>query len=243
MPVTSGVFVQNKDWALLGSMSATATVAYTFTIASSTVTQGTVYSNNSQTYICTTAIAAQTSMQMGGTGAPSSSGTLTLVSGSGPATIAFSAVSTSAPVFGTGGINNVWWRRNGGNAEFRFEYKHTVAGTNGTGQYLFFLSQSLFPYQIDNTLVTNQNVFAASGANFPQNSVGSFTAEMNTSSSVLAGSVSVFGNFVCMGGSAGSSAAGTPSTIGSSYIGFAQGATASITAEYSVPIVGWSAYN
>jgi hypothetical protein len=243
MPKTGGIYLQNKDWTLIGSLSITSSAAYTFTITSASTVQGDVYSNNGQQFTVTTATGTITSMACGGTGAPAASGTLTRVSGTGPSTLTFSSVASSIPVFGTGGINNLYMRRNGGNAEFRFEYVHSVAGTNGSGQYMFYANQGIFPYLIDNTKVSNQVVFVASGSSFPRSAVGSFTAEMNTSTSVLAGSVSVFGNYITMAGSAGSSAAGSPSVIGSNYIGLAQGATMSICAEWSVPIATWSFYD
>ena len=69
---------------------------YTFTIASSTVSQGAIYSNNSQTFRVQAAISSSTTLVTIGTGASLASGTLTLVSGTGPATISFSAVTSSS---------------------------------------------------------------------------------------------------------------------------------------------------
>lgn len=73
---------------------------YTFTITSSSVTQGAVYSNNSQNFRVIATISSSTTLVTIGSGAPLSSGTLTLVSGTGPATISFSA-NTSTSYTGT----------------------------------------------------------------------------------------------------------------------------------------------
>ena len=113
MGLTSELFVQNKDWTLIGSMSVTSSSAYTFTIPSSTITEGTQYTNNGNTYTATAGIAPGTSLVMAGTGAPvPTTGLLSLVvgSGTGPSSITYTALTSAAPVFGTGGVNNVWFR-------------------------------------------------------------------------------------------------------------------------------------
>lgn len=69
---------------------------YTFTIASSSVTAGAVYTNNTQTFTVLSTIASSTTLVAEGTGAPLGSGTLTKSSGTGPGTIAFSAESAGA---------------------------------------------------------------------------------------------------------------------------------------------------
>jgi hypothetical protein len=69
--------------------------AYTFTVTAANATAGAIYSNNSQTFTVTSTIVAGTTLITIGTGAPLGSGTLTKVSGTGDATIAFSAASSS----------------------------------------------------------------------------------------------------------------------------------------------------
>ena len=68
---------------------------FTVSGVSVTPTAGAVYSNNGQTFtITTTSISGGSgTIKSGGTGAPSSSGTLTKVSGTGAATISFSATA------------------------------------------------------------------------------------------------------------------------------------------------------
>lgn len=95
-----------------GAIQISSTSAYTFTVTSATVVAGDTYTNNGQTFTVATS-GTVTSMPCPGTGAPLASGTLTKATGSGPATLAFSAVSTSSPSFGTTTINDVSWTRNG----------------------------------------------------------------------------------------------------------------------------------
>jgi hypothetical protein len=78
-----------------------------FTVSSANATVGAVYSNNGQTFTVLSTIVAGLALNATGTGLPSSSGTLTLVSGTGDATITFSAftgptVTMSLPATGSG---------------------------------------------------------------------------------------------------------------------------------------------
>lgn len=65
---------------------------YTFTVTSANATLGATYTNNGVTYTVTATIAAQTTLVATGVSAPTASGTLTKASGTGDATITFSAV-------------------------------------------------------------------------------------------------------------------------------------------------------
>ncbi|HEY5236378.1 MAG TPA: hypothetical protein VIJ14_09390 [Rhabdochlamydiaceae bacterium] len=71
---------------------------YTFTVTSANATVGATYSNNGQTFTVSATIVAATTLVCTGTGAPSASGTLTLVSGTGDATIAFSAFTQNTNI-------------------------------------------------------------------------------------------------------------------------------------------------
>lgn len=64
---------------------------YTFTVTSANATAGAVYSNNSQTFTVLNTISSSTTLITNGSGNPLVSGTLTKVSGTGDATITFSA--------------------------------------------------------------------------------------------------------------------------------------------------------
>lgn len=138
----------STNWSTPVATSWSATSAYSFTITSSSVTIGAVYSNNGAQFICKVTIASLTTMLMSGTGAPAASGTLTLVSGTGPATIAFSAVtSTGQPVKATTKTNDsLMWRRIGANAEY-WVHLGWASGTGavaGSEDYVLFLPSNLF---------------------------------------------------------------------------------------------------
>jgi hypothetical protein len=64
---------------------------YRFTVTLANATAGATYTNNLQTFTVTDTIAGQTTLYCFGTGAPLASGTLTLATGTGDATITFSA--------------------------------------------------------------------------------------------------------------------------------------------------------
>jgi hypothetical protein len=66
---------------------------YTFTVSSANATVGAVYSNNGQTFTVASTLIAGTALITTGSGDPIASGTLTLVSGTGDATITFSSVT------------------------------------------------------------------------------------------------------------------------------------------------------
>lgn len=70
--------------------------SYAFTVTAANATAGATYTNNAQTFTVVRTIAGATKLVTTGTGAPTASGTLTLASGTGDATIAFSAFSNTA---------------------------------------------------------------------------------------------------------------------------------------------------
>lgn len=79
---------------------------YKFTITAGNATAGATYTNNGQTFTVLSTIAAGTVLIAPGTGAPAASGTLTKSTGTGDATLTFSAVvapPTYAPTLQTGG--------------------------------------------------------------------------------------------------------------------------------------------
>jgi hypothetical protein len=87
---------------------------YNFVVTSANATAGAVYSNNGQNFTVNSTIVAGTALSctITTTGTPTSSGTLTKVSGTGDATITFSSETgttintTSGGSIKTGGINN-----------------------------------------------------------------------------------------------------------------------------------------
>ncbi len=68
---------------------------FTFTVTSANATVGAVYGNNTQTFTVLETISSGTTLIMAGTGNPLTSGTLTKISGTGDATITFSAFTGS----------------------------------------------------------------------------------------------------------------------------------------------------
>lgn len=76
------------------SGSGTYNLDYTFVITSGSATVGATYTNNSVTFTVYATVASATQVVMSGSGAPSSSGTLTKASGTGDATLTFSQVLT-----------------------------------------------------------------------------------------------------------------------------------------------------
>lgn len=89
------------------------TTQYTFTVTSANATSGAVYSNNGQNFTVVGTISGGTTLVCTGASDPLSSGTLTKVSGTGDATITFSAftesttivMSRAATASGSTGIN------------------------------------------------------------------------------------------------------------------------------------------
>lgn len=178
-------------WTAVGANVITATSAYVFTIVSSSVTAGAIYSNNGNQYVVSATIVSSTTMNCAANGTPGNplaSGTLTLVSGTGPATIAFSAVANSVPAKGATPVTDAtYWRRVGTNIEYRSGYQQTTTGTGGSGDYLWEMPAGV---SID---LTKLNAFLAVG-NTDQlnNCVGVATVGNHSGPSAGPGVVAVF---------------------------------------------------
>lgn len=128
-----------NGWSSSAALTLSATSAYTFTIPSSSITIGTVYTNNGQTFTVSATTSSSTTLTCSGTGSPSASGTLTFVSGSPSGNLAFSAsTTTGAPAFGTTTTNSTRWRRVGNIANIQIRITQTGAGTAGSGDYVIF---------------------------------------------------------------------------------------------------------
>jgi len=80
------------------TVTAIGTTQYTFTVTSAHATVGAVYSNNGQTFTVGSTIVAGTTLVATGAADPTASGTLTLVSGTGDATIAFSSFTETTSI-------------------------------------------------------------------------------------------------------------------------------------------------
>ena len=68
---------------------------YNFTITAGNASEGATYTNNTQTFTVRQTIAGATTLMTSGTGDPQASGTLTLATGTGNATLTFSAYSVA----------------------------------------------------------------------------------------------------------------------------------------------------
>lgn len=173
----------NTGWSTPVATYISASQAYVFTVTAANATSGAVYSNNGFQYIVNGTIAAGLTLTCSGTGAPLTSGTLTKVSGTGDATITFaSRTVTGVPVKGNSGsplVDSQSWRRVGGDSvEVRLELYQTVAGSNGTGDMVFYTPTGI---NVDTTFVT------------PQQTSGSLTSvsALNSSFAEISGYVSV----------------------------------------------------
>lgn len=153
-----------------GALWLSSSDAYSFTIPSSSITAGTVYTNNGQTFIVSTTTAASTNLKAYGTGAPSAAtSTLTFVSGSPSGNLSYTAISSAAaPVKPSSGttFDRFVWSRDGQFLNGRFEYAWTGSSgmTAGTGDMLYFLPTNLAP---DVTNLAQQT--AVLGASYPVN--------------------------------------------------------------------------
>ena len=77
---------------------------YIFTVSSANATAGAVYTNNGQSFTVDSTIVGATTLDALGTGAPLASGTLTLSSGTGDATITFSSFTYAGANASSGAV-------------------------------------------------------------------------------------------------------------------------------------------
>jgi hypothetical protein len=120
----------------VGGNARSALGIYTFTIsAGSTASVGTTYTNNSQTFVVTTAVTSSSTTvitQIMGAGVPTNTGTLTLASGTGSSTITYTAVAASSGVVnGIAGVGGGGGGSGGGGGWIFLQY-NTLSGSTGT---------------------------------------------------------------------------------------------------------------
>lgn len=148
-PVLQGDFVY-------GLNSQVWTYSYVFTITTPTVapTYGTLYSNNNGTYMCV--YTSGTTMVCVGNSAPLATGTLTKISGTGDATITFSAFTN--PI----GITN----GTGASVDTNSGRLRIQGGTGGTGTYAYLTSKKIIRYRAgEGTVARFTPLFTAGVAN------------------------------------------------------------------------------
>jgi hypothetical protein len=142
--------------------------------------------------------------------------------------------TTSNPTKGTVSIDKVWYKRVGDSLNVRYEYRQTAAGAAGSGDYLFLIPNGL---SIDTTKITAFTTVTGWGAvNTISNSVGSANFSSPTYTTVGVGNVVVYDATRVRIAGTDKSANGF---ISSSGYGF-DVAALSITADFTVPISGWS---
>lgn len=149
-----------------------------FTVTSANASSGATYTNNGQTFTVVGNLIAGTILTTTGTGAPLSSGTLTLASGTGDATIAFSAfipptVTISQSATSTASESIVYYAP----ASFIYlesDQQVSVIYNNGTAMVLnpfqingltqpavYFMSGPIYSLTVNNLSTVTANVFFA----------------------------------------------------------------------------------
>lgn len=145
------------------------------------------------------------------------------------------SATTSAPTKGTGiVVDKVWWQRRGSRAYVRMEYRHTVAGAAGSGDYLFKMPANL---KIDTNKHTVYTTVEGFNSNFLNNN-GLGICQGGNGANQFFGNISVYDQdyvrFVAEDGSSN-----TQGFIGSA--GY-QLSTTNVfyVAEFEVYIQGWT---
>ncbi len=146
------------------------------------------------------------------------------------------AATTTNATKGTIATDIFWWRRSGQNMEVRMEYRHTAAGTVGSGDYLFggFPTGTTMDTQrmsVNTTVYGGGNGFLFNGGLgtvLYSNSSGGATGQ--GAGSVIPYNTTQVRMFTIETGTSG--------VIGSGYESVG-GANCSIAAEFSVPITNW----
>lgn len=147
------VISDGSNWQIIGRKTDTGWIDagnyadfYTFTISSGSATLAATYTNNGNTYTVAKTVASGLSVVMRGPADPQASGTLTKATGTGDATLTFSAFSGSAyrisatttppTYFGTPTTNFVKFMRRGSEAIIWVKFYQATAGIIGSGDYL-----------------------------------------------------------------------------------------------------------
>ena len=211
-----------------GALSVTSSSNYVFTLAASaSITIGTIYTSNGNTFYVSATTSSSTTLNCYGTGSPGASGTLTFVSGSPSGNRTFNSVSTSSPVKGSSTYEKFIWWRMGNKCNFRWDMK-VGAGTAGSGDYGFFFPANLLP---DTTnLETALTVLGATlTGGVVNSSIGSgwISSSINAYASAYAGNSAIM-KVVLIGNGAYASGVG----------GNLANAT-SISIQGSYPVTGW----
>ncbi len=142
------------------------------------------------------------------------------------------AATTTAGTKGTNTTDQMYWRRVGPNAEIRFSYVQTAAGTAGTGDYIFTLPTGL---TADTTRVAAFATISAGGTVQPSNSLGYCQLYGSTGPTICSGSVILYDSThvrLLNGQNAIMTGASNNPSLSSVNITY--------NATFSVPILGWN---
>lgn len=153
---------------------------FTFTVSAANATTGAIYSNSSENYTVTSTISSGTTLLATGSSTPPSSGVLTLVSGTGDATITFSSytestlitMSRAATTTGSSGIS---FYSPASFVYFESDQQVSVIYNNGSAMVLnpfqingliqpavFFMAGPVYSLTVTNLSSATANVFLAS---------------------------------------------------------------------------------
>lgn len=151
---------------------------YVFTVTSANATAGATYTNNSVTFTVLTTIAAGTTLTCSASGAPAASGTLTKASGTGDATITFSAFANAGGPTQTNTTSTA-----DGSAQWLYAGTNTVTSDPSLSQPAWVASTA---YSLNAQVLNGGNVYACtvagtsttgSGPSGTSNAIGDGTAK------------------------------------------------------------------
>lgn len=153
---------------------------FTFSVTSANATAGAVYNNNGQNFTVSSTIVSGSTLVTTGSSAPLSSGTLTKVSGTGDATIAFSAFTEATPLVmsqaaTTTGSSGISFYAPASFIYLETDQQVSVIYNNGTAMVLnpfrvngitqpavFFMAGPCYQLSVKNMGASTANVFFAS---------------------------------------------------------------------------------
>jgi hypothetical protein len=146
--------------------------------------------------------------------------------------------TTSAPGKGTTAVDKFWYKRVGDTLMGRVEFRQTVAGTAGTGDYLLAINSMLSGVTIDTGKVTVYTVAEGSGAWETNNAVGH--CNYGSNSVINIGIVVVYNanSLAFMGIASDNASNNTLNAFGSTTYPLST-ASQRLVAHFAVPITGW----
>jgi hypothetical protein len=148
--------------------------------------------------------------------------------------------TTTAPTKGTVATDEVWWRRVGDSMEVRMSYRHTAAGSAGSGDYLFKMPPG---YQIDvSKLKVNTTVQGNGFGTIVDSNLGYFFGSNGSVGTIQhQGGVSVYNaDYVRLNGASHATASNSGEIHSSGAVRNMSTTALSYNIFFTVPIVGWT---